>query len=557
MAASLRLNDLPHVPFSEQPTTGIKTGTWKYVEPVYENAMPPCAANCPAGNDISYFLLLLAKGEVLQAARWLRQRNPIPATLGRVCPHPCEAPCNREALGGAIAVHMVERFLGDVEGEVVPQPAADTGKSVAIVGSGPAGLAAAYNLRLAGHRVEVFDEKRAPGGYLRTGIPEYRLPRAVLDREVGFIRDLGVRLHQGARVGRDLSFEELRRGFDAVVVAIGFHASRRLGIPGEDHPHVVNGVKLLDQLLAGERAELPQRMAVVGGGNTAMDVARSLLRVGVQPIVVYRRTPAEMPAIVSEVEDALAEGIPFEFLAAPVRVVIEQDRITALECQRMRLGEADASGRRQPVPIPGSEFLVPCDGVVTALGETTDWEGLPAELRNIDQRQAAPVPAVFFAGDVVDGAGTVTAAVGSGIRVAHLVDWYLKGEELPPTAPRVPSLWSRPVALDRVVDVSRLNRAYLRPTPRPSISHLDPQARVRSFAEVVEGWELAEAVREARRCLACGTCNECSNCLLFCPDVAIRRADGGFLVDREHCKGCGVCVEECPRGALVLREVAR
>ena len=556
MATQARLRDLPYLPFSDKPTTNIKTGTWKYVEPVYENALPPCAHACPAGNDISFFLLTLAKGDVLGAARWLRQRNPIPATLGRVCPHPCEGPCNRAWLGGAIAVHMVERFLGDVAGDVIPAPAPETGKKVAIVGAGPAGLAAAYNLRLAGHHVEVFDDKPAPGGYLRTGIPEYRLPRAVLDREVDLIAQLGVVFRQKVRVGREVSFEELRDSFDAVIVAVGFHRSRALGIPGEDHPQVYNGVKLLEQLLAGERPELPQRMAVVGGGNTAMDVARSLLRVGVAPVVVYRRTRAEMPAIAAEVEDAMAEGIPFEFLAAPVRVVVEQGRIVGLACQRMTLGEPDASGRRRPVPVPGSEFVLPCGGVVTALGEVTDWEGLPGELA-ADSRQVTAIPGVFLAGDVADGAGTVTAAVGSGIRVAQVVDSYLRSSELPAQAPRVQALWPRRVNVDRVVEFSRLNLAYLRSLPRPPILHRPVEERIGSFVEVVEGWSEQQAIAEARRCIECGTCNECSNCLYFCPDVAIHRADGGFVVDREHCKGCGICVEECPRDALTLREVVR
>lgn len=557
MATELRLDDLTYVPFSERPTTAIKTGTWKYVEPVYENGLPPCSGTCPAGNDISYALLLLAKGQVLEAARWWRRRNPIPATLGRVCPHPCEGSCNREPLGGAIAIHMVERFLGDVEGEVLPQPVPATGKKVAVVGSGPAGLAAAYNLRLAGHEVHVFDDKPAPGGYLRTGIPEYRLPRAVLDREVAMIASLGVVFHQGVRVGRDVAFEDLRKAHDAVILALGFHKSRALGVPGEDHPHVYNGVKLLEQLLSGERPQLPSRMAVVGGGNTAMDVARSLLRVGVQPVVVYRRTRAEMPAIASEVEDALAEGIPFEFLAAPVRVVVEQGTIVGLECQRMALGEPDASGRRRPVPIPGSEFVVPCGGVVTALGEVVDLEGFPDELASADARQAAAWPGVFVAGDMADGAGTVTAAVGSGIRVASVVHAFLTGENLPERAPRVQELWARPVALQRLVEYARLNTAYLRPIPRPEIVHLPADQRRDSFAEVIQGWDLETAVWEARRCFTCGTCNECFNCLYFCPDVAIHRADGGFVIDREHCKGCGICVEECPRSALVLREVTR
>lgn len=557
MASELRLEDLSYVPFSEKPTTAIKTGTWKYVEPMYQNALPPCAASCPAGNDISYGLLLLARGQVVEAARWWRQRNPIPATLGRVCPHPCEDPCNREALGGAIAVHMVERFLGDVEGDVLPQPAPATGKKVAVVGSGPAGLAAAYNLRLLGHEVHVFDDKPAPGGYLRTGIPEYRLPRPVLDREVGMIQSLGVVFHQGVRVGRDVALDELRFSHDAVILALGFHKSRALGIPGEDHPNVYNGVKLLEQLLAGERPPLPARMAVVGGGNTAMDVARSLLRVGVSPVVVYRRTRAEMPAIAAEVEDALAEGVPFEFLAAPVRVLVEDGAVVGLECQRMQLGEPDASGRRRPVPVPGSEFVVPCQGVVTALGEVVDLDGLPANLGAADARQAATVPGVFVAGDMADGAGTVTAAVGSGIRVASVVHAFLESGSLPGQAPRVQELWPRQVSLRRTVEFSSLNTAYLHPLPRPEICHVPPELRRGNFAEVVRGWDLEAAVQEARRCLACGTCNECSNCLYLCPDVAIHRVDGGFSIDREHCKGCGICVQECPRAALELREVTR
>lgn len=557
MASELRLEDLSYIPFSEKPTTAIKTGTWKYVEPVYRNALPPCAATCPAGNDISYGLLLLAKGQVLDAARWWRRRNPIPATLGRVCPHPCEGPCNREHLGGAIAIHMVERFLGDVEGDVLPPPAPATGKKVAVVGSGPAGLAAAYNLRLSGHEVHVFDDKPAAGGYLRTGIPEYRLPRVVLDREVGMVARLGVVFHQEVRVGRDVSFEELRASHDAVILALGFHKSRALGIPGEEHPNVYNGVKLLEQLLAGARPSLPSRMAVVGGGNTAMDVARSLLRVGVAPVVVYRRTRAEMPAIAAEVEDALAEGVPFEFLAAPVRVLIESGAIVGLECQRVQLGEPDASGRRRPVPVPGSEFVVPCEGVVTALGEVVDLDGLPPDLGPADARQAATLPGVFVAGDMADGAGTVTAAVGSGIRVAAVVHAYLQSGNLPEKAPAVPELWPREVAQNRKVEFENLNTAYLRPAPRPPVSHLPPDQRRTSFSEVVQGWSEEAAVQEARRCFACGTCNECSNCLYFCPDVAIHRVNGGFSIDREHCKGCGICVQECPRSALELREVTR
>lgn len=557
MATNTRLEDLEHVAFSERPTTAIKTGTWKYVQPVYEDALPPCAGACPAGNDISYGLLLLAQGKALEAARWWRSRNPIPATLGRVCPHPCEAPCNRERLGGAIAVHMVERFLGDLEGDVLPRPAPATGKKVAVVGSGPAGLAAAYNLRLQGHQVAVFDDKAQAGGYLRTGIPPYRLPRPVLDREIDMMASLGVRLHQGVRVGRDIGWESLRQQHDAVVLALGFHKSRSLGIPGEEHPHVYNGVALLEQLLEGQRPHLPKTMVVVGGGNTAMDVARSLLRVGVRPTVVYRRSREEMPAIASEIEEAFHEGVQFTFLASPVRVQTEGDHITGLWCQRMRLGEPDATGRRKPIPIANSEFLIPCGGVVTALGEELDLAGFPEEVRKADFRQASSAPGVFLAGDMVDGAGTVTAAVGSGIRVAAVVHRFLLGEDQGERAPRVQELWQRSCQTERVVEWKHLNHFYLSSAPRPPVASLPLAERLSSFAEVVRGWDVAAAVDEARRCLACGTCNQCANCLYLCPDVAVHRADGKFVIDGEHCKGCGICVQECPRAALVLQEVNR
>jgi formate dehydrogenase major subunit len=317
------LHGLPLAAVANLPTTAIETGTWKYLEPHYEDKLPPCAQACPAGNDISKATALLAAGDVSGAARLVRSGNPLPATLGRVCPHPCERPCNRESLGGAIAVHMLERFLGDASlgNDAVPPKAPPTGHKVAIIGSGPAGIAAAYSLALLGHEVEVFDDKPRPGGYLRTGIPDYRLPKRILEREIALVEQTGVKFHQSIRVGRDITFRELRNSFHAVIVAVGLHASRSLGVPGSDHPHVYEGVQLLEEILLGGTPQVPREMAVVGGGNTAVDVARSLMRLGVKATIVYRRTEVEMPAIAAEVEQATHEGVEFRFLAAPSAVI--------------------------------------------------------------------------------------------------------------------------------------------------------------------------------------------------------------------------------------------
>ncbi len=558
------LEDIPVTSYSDNSTVLIKTGAWKYVQPTYDDKLPACSHQCPAGNDISKALDLMARGDVAGAARLWRTANPLPASLGRVCPHPCEDQCNRAKFGGAIAIHMMERFLGDrsLDPAFLPASRPPTGRKVAVIGGGPAGITAAYNLALAGHSVEVFDDKPAAGGYLRTGIPAYRLPKDVLDRELALVEKAGVHFTLNTRVGRDVGFDELRSRFDAVIVAVGFHGSRPLGVPGEEHANVYNGVHLLERILAGERPALPQRMAVVGGGNTAMDVARSLLRIGVEPIVVYRRSRMEMPAIPTEVDEAIAEGIRFEFLTAPSRVVIEDGKITALECRKMRLGEPDESGRRRPIPIEGSEFPIQAGGVVTAIGETAELDFLPRDAYEgwrvaADERFATPVHGVFAAGDVAFGEGTVTAAVGAGRRVAMVVDAYLAGRELPAVAPPPQAAWSRPVTLDQTVHVEQLNSAYFTDVPRPEIHELDPESRRGSFDEVVRSFTEEEAIREARRCLVCGTCNECCNCLFFCPDVAIHKRNGefGFDIDGDHCKGCGICVEECPRNALSLVEV--
>jgi NADPH-dependent glutamate synthase beta subunit-like oxidoreductase len=405
-------------------------------------------------------------------------------------------------------------------------------------------------LALAGHQVEVFDDKPKPGGYLRTGIPDYRLPKEILDQEIGRVERLGVVFTQNTRVGRDISFDELRGRFDAVIVAAGLHKSRGLRVPGDDHLHVYNGVELLERILRGERPEIPHTVAVVGGGNTAMDVARSVLRLGVKPIVVYRRTEAEMPAIASEVREAKQEGVKFRFLEAPTALVIEGNAIVALECQKMRLGEPDSSGRPRPVPVAGSEFRLPVSGMIAATGESSDLSFIG---------EHATDPSLFFAGDASTGEGTVTAAVGDGRRVAHMVDAFLRSARRDQEKPVLQTLWPRQVNPDRVAGPDSLNTAYFTSEPRPRIRSVESHIPPTSFAEIVQGFDAEAAVREARRCMACGTCNGCLNCYFWCPDIAIhgRPQNGGLRIDSQHCKGCGICVEECPRGAMSLGEVSR
>jgi len=563
---------MPHLPMSVGTTLYNKTGSWRYVRPVYRNRTSPCNHVCPAGEDIVDYLGLVKHGQYEAALRRILEENPFPGVCGRVCPHPCESECNRAQLGGAIAIHAVERFLADLpQARQLPrlEASAPSGASVAVIGSGPAGLSCAYQLARRGYEVTVFEAAPHLGGLMRLGIPSYRLPREVLDKEIEAIAALGVEMRTGMRLGDNLRWEDLQQ-YPAVLVAIGQHVSRRLNVPGEDRQGVLPGLDFLRRVNLGERVSVGPRVAVIGGGNTAMDAARSALRLGAAQVrVLYRRSRHEMPAVADEVQETEQEGIQIEFLTAPVKVLSNGSAVCKLQCVRMRLGAPDESGRRRPEPISGSEFTLEVDTVITALGQETNLDLVADRMEcahgllvSSNAAEASPLgegawrKGLFVAGDAATGYGTVAHAVGSGKRAALAIDRYLRGEALD----GFPALGDpvRVAARDvdpTVVRFEDLNLAYFE-EETPTLQGQRPAAeRVGDFDEVNLGFAPDQAGREAERCFSCGTCNECDTCWLYCPDVCILHRDGsGYEINYDYCKGCGICAQECPRVAITMEE---
>jgi 2-oxoacid:acceptor oxidoreductase delta subunit (pyruvate/2-ketoisovalerate family) len=575
-----RVHGVPPVAISDSDTTVNRTGSWKYIRPVYRDRVAPCNEGCPVGIDIEAYMNELREGRVDAALALLLRENPMPAVTGRVCYHPCESVCNRRNYDDAVSIHAVERALGDMALEAKATPPAPPSRKerVAVVGSGPAGLACAFHLRHLGYGVTVFEAAPEPGGVLRLGIPEYRLPKALLAREIARIQSLGIEIRCNARVGTDVPWSALD-DYAAVFLGPGVHRSLSMGIEHEDTPGIRSGLDFLKELNLGGQPQLGHRVVVVGGGNTAMDCARSALRLGAETLVLYRRTRAEMPATDEEVEEADAEGAQFQYLAAPVRARVKNHRLAGLECIRMKLGDADASGRRRPVPIPGSEFFVPADTVLSAIGEGPDFEVLGGNLEHdawtlkVNAFGHTTETKVFAGGDVIDQPHTVAYALGAGKRAAIAIDAHLRqaaGESL--EEPDLRTLrygrvgntpvtrWTgedpvvRNGAVNEIVPYEAINTAHFTPVQAHPDRRLSVERSLEGFGEVNLGLTRELALAEARRCFNCGVCNRCELCLIFCPDVAIsRREDGsGFEIDYEHCKGCGLCNAECPRGAMAM-----
>ncbi len=521
------------------------TGTWRSERPVYVDGLPPCNHACPAGEQIQGWLYAAEDGSYESAWRRLVSDNPFPAVMGRICYHPCETACNRAELDSAVGINSVERFLGDEaikHGWQLPPAAAPTGKRLLIVGAGPSGLSAAYHLRQLGHEVEIHEAGSQPGGMMRFGIPTFRLPRDILDSEIDRLLATGVTLKLTTPVG-DLA-ETMRVGrFDAAFLAVGAQLSHRAYIPAGQAARVLDALSLLSSVNDGERPQLGRTVLVYGGGNTAMDVARTARRLGAdEAVVVYRRTQAQMPANAVELQEALDEGVRVRWLQTITAV---GDGVTTLE--RMRLDE-------DGVPQPTGEFEeLTSDTVVLALGQDVDRSVLDTVpgisivdgVVNVDDTMMTGCPGVFAGGDAVPGTRSVTVGIGHGMSAARHIDAWLRKAS---PAPAGPTGQVRPVAF------GELNAWYFSDAPHAVRPRLEAARRVTGFGEVVGGLNADTAVYEARRCLSCGNCFGCDNCFGVCPDNAVIKIETahGYAIDYDFCKGCGLCVAECPSGAIVM-----
>ncbi|MGO8873758.1 MAG: NAD(P)-binding protein [Acidimicrobiales bacterium] len=518
-----------------------RTGSWRVDRPVYVDRLPPCSDNCPAGEDIRGWLYHAESGDYERAWRLLVEDNPLPAVMGRVCYHPCETACNRAELDEAVGINAVERFLGDLaieHGWTLPRPGPETGARVLVVGGGPAGLSAAYQLRRLGHAVRLVDASPALGGMMRYGIPAYRLPRPVLDAEAARIVALGIDVELDHTV-HDVERERAEGSFDAVFLGVGAQLAQRVDIPSGDSSRMLDAISLLHRVGDGDRPLLGRRVAVYGGGDTAFDTARTARRLGAtEAVVIYRRNRERMPAHEDEVEEALAEGVTVRWLSTVSR--LDGDRIVL---ERMRLDD-------EGFPVGTGEFEeLGADALVLALGQTADLsliEGAPGV--GVEDGVIRVLPTMmtderglFAGGDAVPSPRTATTAIGHGRRAAAGIDAYLSGTESVEPA-------RRPLAT-----ADHLNTWYYADAPRTARPELEQARRQHTFDEVVGGLTEENALFEARRCLSCGSCFGCDNCFGVCPDNAVvKLGDGHYEIDYDFCKGCGICVEECPCGAMEM-----
>lgn len=545
--------------------------------------LPPCQAACPARVNVQGYAALLQRGKFKEAVSLIRQDMPFPAICGRVCFSPCEDVCARTNVDQAVAIRALKMLVADVEreqGRVKPEsiPKKHVEK-VAVVGAGPAGLTAAYELAKLGYPVTVFERMPELGGMMRYCIPNFRLEKFVVANEIEFIKDLGVEIKTGVEFGKDITLESLRKeGYKAIFLAIGTQLGMKLNVPGEDLEGVINAVDFLRDIALGKHVDVGERVAVVGGGNSAIDAARTAIKLGAKEVMVlYRRSREEMPALPHEVELAENDGIKFYFLVAPKQIIGENGKVKAVECLRMRLGEPDESGRRRPVPISLSEHTYEVDTVIPALGQLPETACIPPDL--LDKKARAPslqvdpvtletnIPGVFAGGDVATGPASIIEAVEAGKRAAVSINLYLTGQDLRS---------GRETAIEEITwtknwgSIRKKEQRYAPPLEKP---HLNFEEAAQYLEKIKR-----EAMFEAFRCLSCGPCAEClagmelcegdkavvdeilcvgcNVCAVVCPFEAIKKdEDGVAQVNEDLCKGCGICAARCPEQAITMKKL--
>ncbi len=527
------------------------------VAEIQPRGTPPCRWECPINEDVQGYLDLIAQGKYDHALRLIKQNHPFPGVLGRCCHHPCETACTRSEVDDPIAIAALKRFAADHGGRYLPEtpaPPAWEDERVAIVGAGPGGLTAAYRLALMGYRSTVFERLPVPGGMLSVGIPEYRLPRAVVEHEIGEIESLGVEIRTGVSIGQDLTIDDLReQGYSAVLLCVGGHRQRKLGVPGEDLAGVIDGVRLLREHNLGEDVALGPHVVIIGGGDVAVDSARVAARLTERVTLVYRRRFEDMPARREEVEEALEEGVELLDQLQPTEILGEDGRATAVRCVHTRPTAAGVDGRVGFGLIEGSTETIDCDTVVVAIGQLPDIAWLKAlglhKLCSGDRVAADPETGatceadIFACGDCVTGPGPLVEAVAAGKRAAFTIAAFLRGEEMAPPEPALEPVEPEDVIRDsEPIVLTRRQRMSRRPA----------EQRVRDFDEVALGLPEEIARAEAQRCMDCGRCGNCGDCMRVCPWRAIERVDDVMQVDPEACDSCGLCVLICAQKAIEL-----